>query len=125
MRVRYVTIGGKRYRVEFNWNALMAFLVESGRDTMEGLASLKNLKPSDIIPLAYAAIKEGERIDGRELSLTKEGLGECLDAGIIREIISIFAEQNSSGKEKGDSDTGDADKAKKKSIFQRSAKSGE
>lgn len=120
--VSHVTIGGRQYRVEFNWNAISAFLVESGRDTMEGLASLTTLRPSDIVPLAYAAISEGERLEGRSLEITRENLGENLNAGVIREIIGIFAEQNSNG---GGDESEPVEKSKKKSLFQRSGRSAE
>lgn len=123
MLARYITIGGTRYRAEFNWNAITAFLVESGHDTMEGLQCLKDLKPSELTALAAAAVMEGERIEGRECTLKKEDIGRTATADTFRELIAIFVEQNSNGET--DTKQQDGTPAKKKSIFRRSGKSGE
>ncbi|MCR5710734.1 MAG: hypothetical protein K6G79_09675 [Bacteroidales bacterium] len=121
MVARYITIGGTRYRAEFNWNAIMAFLVESGNDTMEGVMHLKDLKPSELTALAAAAIVEGERLDGRKCSLTKEDIGCVITADSMRELVNIFVEQSGNGG--GDSaKSQDGTPAKKKSIIRRSGK---
>lgn len=126
MVARYVTIGRNRFRVEFNWNAIMAFLVESGHDTMEGLSALRNLKPSEITALAVAGIAEGERIDGREFALTKEDLGREMTPDTALEIIEIYVAQNNNPTHKEpEQDSSAVTPAKKKSLFRRSAKSKE
>ena len=120
MVARYITIGGTKYRAEFNWNAIMAFLVESGNDTMDGVMHLKDLKPSELTALAAAAIVEGERLDGRKCSLTKEDIGCVITADTMRELVNIFVEQSNSG---GNSDESqDGAPAKKKSIIRRLGK---
>jgi len=121
MVARYITISGTRYRVEFNWNAVMAFLVESGNDTMDGLLRLKELKPSELTALTAAAIVEGERIDGRECNLTKEDIGRVMNATTMREIVNIFVEQSSNGAGNSE-EPQDGAPAKKKSIIRRSGK---
>lgn len=124
MKRHYITIAGRELRIEFNWNAIISFLAETGNDTMEGLNALSKMKPSEIISLAHAAITEGERIEGRKFELSKEQLGEALNTAAVREIIEIFVAQNHSGKgESGQENEGAP--AKKKSLFQRSVKSGE
>ncbi len=118
MVARYITIGGTRYRAEFNWNAITAFLVESGADTMEGLKHLKDLKPSELTALAAAAIIEGERIDGRKCELTKEDIGRVITADTMRELVNIFVEQSSNGAGNSE-EPQDGAPAKKKSIIRR------
>ena len=40
MEKSFISIGGKEYRVEANWNALSNFLKAVGRDTLEGLSDI-------------------------------------------------------------------------------------
>ena len=122
MVARYINIGGTRYRAEFNWNAITAFLVESGADTMEGLKHLKDLKPSELTALAAAAIIEGERIDGRKCELTKEDIGRVITADTMRELVNIFVEQSSNSGSSQSGESQDGTPAKKKSFILRSGK---
>ena len=39
MTADYIEIDGRKYRVEANWNAMVAFLAATGRDTWDGLVS--------------------------------------------------------------------------------------
>ncbi len=124
MAARYITLDGTRYRAEFNWNAISAFLVESGRDTWDGLSCLKEIRPSDLAALALAGITEGERLDGKKLELSKEDIGRMLTTDSVRELIAIFVDHNSNGTGTSEPKQ-DATPAKKKSIFRRSGKSRE
>ena len=85
-----MTIGGKEFRVECNMNALMEFLQERGTDDFSALADVKKLKPSDMLPLMAACIREGERLEGRECSLTSKDLGAMADFSSLGSFIAIF-----------------------------------
>lgn len=89
----YITIAGREYRVEANWNAQVAYLVATGRDTMGDLSHLGDIRPSDVAPLMVACIAEGERLDGRESDLTAARIGELCDYGKLTEFLGIFARQ--------------------------------
>ena len=84
---------GRTFRVEVNWNAIVAFLETSGRDDIRELANLASLKPSDLAGLLAAGINEGERLEGNTVSLTAEEVGTLVDFGTMAEFISIFNRQ--------------------------------
>lgn len=90
----FITIDGTQYRVEANWNALVAYLTATGRDTMDALALFGQLRPSDIAPLMAACIAEGERLEGRESDLTAERIGEKCDFDTLTQFMRIYARQS-------------------------------
>lgn len=93
MRADYITIDGKKVRVEVNWNALTAFLEATDRNTMDGLSDLELMKPTDIAPLMAACVNEGERLDGREASYTGLQIGELCGIGEMTQFIRIYTSQ--------------------------------
>lgn len=88
-----IIINGQAYEVVANWNALVAFLKEVGRDTMEGLTGAGQLSPSDITPLMAACINEGLRKKGEEKRFTSDELGEICDITTMGEFMTIYVEQ--------------------------------
>lgn len=84
---------GRTYRVEVNWNALVAFLEASNRDDVRELVNLTTLKPSDLAGLLAASIHEGERLEGNEVNYTAEEIGALVDFGKMAEFIQIFTKQ--------------------------------
>ena len=96
MRKDYLELDGRKVRVEVNWNAIVAHLDAAGRNTLDALAGIQNIKPTDIAGLMAAAINEGERLDGRESHLTAEEIGSIRNSiDAIGEFITIFARQTS------------------------------
>ena len=93
MEKSFINIGGKDYRVEVNWNALSNFLKAVGRDTLEGLSDISNMKPSDIAPLMAAAINEGERLEGRESRFTGESIGEIIRPSHVSKFMAVYIDQ--------------------------------
>lgn len=89
----YLEIAGRQYRVEVNWNAVVAFLSATGKDTWEGLSSFAAVKPSDLAPLLAAAINEGERLEGRESHFTAEEIGATCGFEIITAFLPIYQKQ--------------------------------
>lgn len=88
-----IELNGTSYRVEVNWNALVAFLEASGRDDVRALVDISKLKPSDMAGLLAASINEGERLDGNDVHLTGEDVGAQASIGTMAQFIEIFTRQ--------------------------------
>ena len=121
MEQDYITLGGIRYRARFNWNALTGFLAETGQDSIEALNHFK-VTPSSITILIWHGLREGERIEGREFTLTKEDIGAQLTVPMVEQVMAIFMRHNGvNNTEEG----ADGTKKKTRNPFRRSAKSVE
>lgn len=91
-----ITLNGSAYRVEVNWNAIVAYLEASGRDDVRALLDLGHLKPSDLSGLLAAAIDEGERLEGRPAPhLSAADVGAMVGFSEMAEFIQIFTKQTS------------------------------
>ena len=88
-----IIIDGQAYEVVANWNALVAFLKDVGRDTMEGLTGAGQLSPSDIAPLMAACINEGLRKNGSDKRFTADEIGEKCDITTMGEFMTIYVGQ--------------------------------
>lgn len=97
MKNYYLSIGGKKVRVEMNWNAMMTFCEEKGIDDLSKLGEDGNVTPRDLLTIMYSAIKEGERMEGRKFELTKEGLSEIVRPSDITSFLKIYKEQCGGG----------------------------
>lgn len=115
MKNYYLSIGGKKVRVEMNWNAMITFCEEKGIDDLSKLGEDGNVTPRDLLTIMYSAIKEGERMEGRKFELTKEGLSEIVRPSDITSFLKIYKEQCGGG----DDVTGKVGVSKKKNVFQR------
>lgn len=96
MEQDYIELAGNRYRARFNWNALTGFLADTGQDSIEALNNFK-VTPTGITVLIWHGLKEGERLDGREFTLTKEDIGENLNVPLVERVMEIFMRHNGSG----------------------------
>lgn len=91
-----IRINGREYRVEANWRALTGYLRERGTDSLDAVADVINLSPSNIGGLMAACINEGERLEGRDVRLTADILDDMRPAEAIkvaREFIGIYLSQ--------------------------------
>ncbi len=95
MKDQITLTDGRTFRVELNWNAIVAFLESSGRDDVRELANLASLKPSDLAGLLAAGINEGERLDGRTSNLTAADVGSVAGLNVMAQFIAIFTKQTS------------------------------
>lgn len=86
----FVEIGGKEYRVEFNWNALGDYLEEKGCG-LQDLQKFTDMGANDMTILAWAGIKEGERLEGRKFEMSPRDLGVYLTGSDATAIIDIFS----------------------------------
>ena len=94
MKKDYIEIGGIKYRVEVNWNALAAFLAAVGRDTIDELASFNTIRPSEITALIAACIVEGERLDGRKCTVSALDLGAVISPADVAAFMDIYVRQS-------------------------------
>ena len=95
MNKQFVTIKGKAYRVEANWRALTSYLAGKGKDTLEGLNDLASLSPTALAPLMAECIKEGERLEGHQLSIDGDWISENCSMPEISAFIVIYLSQTS------------------------------
>ena len=94
MKKDYIEIMGKRFRVESNWNALTAFLEAVGRNTLDELSKIGTLRPSELTNLMVACLAEGERLDGREFTMSALDLGALITPDNVREFLEIYVRQS-------------------------------
>ena len=87
-------IAGREFRVESNWNALTAFLCAVGRDTMDDLSHIESIKASELIHLMHACISEGERLEGREFSMTALDLGAIITPDDMKVFLDIYVDHS-------------------------------
>lgn len=83
-------IGDIEVRVACNMNALLDFAKETGNDDFAALSNITKLKPSDMLPLIAACVREGERLEGRECSLTAKDIGAVAGFGLLTDFMGIF-----------------------------------
>lgn len=90
MDKRYVTIGGQRFRVEVNFNTLEDFAAMK-KLPITRISDLRLEEGDNLKVMMTAAIREGERLDGRECLLTPMDLGTMLDGTAVEEFSLIFS----------------------------------
>lgn len=84
---------GRTFRVEVNWNAIVAFLEASGRNDVRELANLSTLRPSDLAGLLAAGINEGARLEGVDVNFSPEEIGALADLNTMAGFVRIFMHQ--------------------------------
>lgn len=89
MDARYITIRGQRYRVEVNFNTLEDFAVMKNLPITR-ISDLRLEEGDNLKVMMTAAIREGERLDGRECGITPMELGTMLDGNAVEEFAKIF-----------------------------------
>jgi len=111
MKKHYIKINGQKYRVEFNFNSMAHFeeIIGMGYSDFSEHVMKNKLTVRMIRALAYVAIKEGERCDGREFNVSELDFGAMYNIQNIYELMAIYQAQMGSEK-----------KQKKMSIFRRS-----
>jgi hypothetical protein len=92
MRNDYIEINGKKFRIEFNWNAISSF-IEDNNLSLSSIDELDNLKPSQITSLIFNAIKEGARIENIPFNFNEKDVGASLSLKNISDILVVFNRQ--------------------------------
>lgn len=92
MDKRYIAIRGKEYRVEINWNTVEDFARMKGLHISDALAL--SLQDGDTMKVMMtAALREGERLDGRTFDLTPVQVGEMISLANVNEFVQIYRQQ--------------------------------
>ena len=94
MKNDYIEINGKKYRVEFNWNAITDFLESEGLQ-LSDVDDLRELKPRQVTGLVYAGVCEGCRLDGKEFTFSKLEFGAMVKPPQIGELLLIYQRHTS------------------------------
>ena len=89
MRYDNIEIAGKQYRIEFNWNAISAWMDETGQH-FDDLVDVSKIKGSHITELCYQAVVEGCRMDGVEFPYSCKDFGAALQPQMIGAFMQIF-----------------------------------
>lgn len=113
-----VNIGGRICRVEFNWNALADYCELSGLEDISKLDNLSAITATDMRTFIFCALKEGERMAGRDLELSPVDVGALLRPADISEIMQIYASQTKCSIDNGHTEAhNDNPPAKKKNLL--------
>ena len=114
-----IKIAGRTFRVEFNWNAMADYCDLSGISDLSRLDNLGVISAHEMRTFIFCAIKEGERMDGRELELSPVDLGALLRPDDIGRIMSIYSSQTTSGINHVNNNQGEETKKKRRFSFMK------
>lgn len=89
-----INIAGKKCRLEFNWNALTEYCGLTGITDLSAIDNISHISASDMLIFIYCAVKEGERMEGREFSLQPLDLGALLRPADIGEAMIVYSLQS-------------------------------
>ena len=89
MKYDNIEIAGKQYRIEFNWNAVSAWMDETNLE-FETLTDVKKIKGSALTELCYQSVLEGCRMEGVEFPYSKMDFGAALHVNIIADFFKIL-----------------------------------
>lgn len=87
----YINIDGTQYRVAVNWNTFETFARLKGLK-LTVIDKLRLDEDDNLKVMLAAAIREGERLDGKKNEIDPMSLGEVLNVRIVEQFTSIFTE---------------------------------
>lgn len=92
MKFDTITINGTDYRVEFNWNCMVAFLEENDL-ALTAIDDLSKLKPSQVTSFCFEAVKEGARLQEIELPFTLKDFGAAIGVKTVTDLLVVYRRQ--------------------------------
>ena len=92
-----ITINGKEYRVAVNWNAIRDYCQRKGIKDLTQIDSVLSFNIDGLLTLAHCCIKEGERLEGRQLEETEEDLGAMMAPMEMTEFAKSYVRQAMTG----------------------------
>jgi len=90
MQKDYITLSGKRYRVEVNWNAMLDFAEQRGLKNIGELMDVNEIDKDNVADLCAAGIREGERLEGRECRITGKEVAEQIVPREMMRFVGIY-----------------------------------
>ncbi|MFR4036352.1 MAG: hypothetical protein ACLTZT_00280 [Butyricimonas faecalis] len=88
-----ININGKNYRVAANWNAIRDYCQRKGIRNLQEIGNVLCFGLDGILTMAHCCIKEGERLDGRELELDEVGFGAIMTPVDMTRFLEIYTRQ--------------------------------
>ena len=92
-----ITINGKEYRVAVNWNAIRDYCQRKGINDLTQIDSVLSFNIDGMLTMAHCCIKEGERLEGRQLEETEEDLGAMMAPMEMTEFAKSYVRQAMTG----------------------------
>ncbi|MBN2744523.1 MAG: hypothetical protein JXR39_11580 [Marinilabiliaceae bacterium] len=91
----YITLSnGIKYRVEANFSAIQQFCKITGNNDLGSFDRLKNMTVDQVPVIVHSCVAAGEKMDGRELSLSCDELMTLFRPVHIGQFFKIFAHQS-------------------------------
>lgn len=87
-----IEINGTPYRIEFNWNAIVAFLEEEDLQ-LSAIDDLTALKPSQITNFIFQAVKEGARMENADFPFDVKQFGAAIGIADVGKLLVVFQRQ--------------------------------
>ena len=84
-----IELGGKKYRIEFNWNAISVWMDITGK-SIDHLVDMKDVRGSELTELCYQSVVEGCRRDGVEFPYSKLDFGAELNPKTIGDLMKVL-----------------------------------
>lgn len=92
MRTDYLILSdGSKVRFAFNMNALEMVNTLTGKEITDLMSGKKDI--GLIRLMGYAAVIEGESIDGRKYELSEKQFGSLIDMAVLAEMSNLLAAQ--------------------------------
>ena len=114
--MRKITIRGKMYSVACNWRAIEDFADMNGIKTIQELGKISDMEISALPSFIHACVREGEKLDGREIDITVEEVRDNINMSVVAHFMAIFKEQSTFG---APEKSGSKKKLKRKSLLSR------
>lgn len=92
--MRKITIGGKMFSVACNWRAIEEFAEVNGIKTIQELGKISEMEVKALPAFIHACVREGEKMDGRELVLTEEDIRDNITMSVVAHFMEIFKSQS-------------------------------
>lgn len=99
-----ININGKEYRVAANWNAIRDYCMRKGITDLRKIGNVLCFGLDGVLTMAHCCIKEGERLEGRELEIDEMELGTIMMPVDMTRFLEIYTRQTTANLPvKGDS----------------------
>jgi hypothetical protein len=108
-----LTINGETYHVAVNWNAIKDYCNRRGLTDLSQLERAVAFDVDGALTMAHCCIREGERLAGREFTLTEEELGGDMTPIDVLQFMQIYANLSTPKSNEVRAESGEGRKKKK------------
>lgn len=82
------------YSVACNWRAIEEFAEVNGIKTIQELGKISEMEVKALPAFIHSCVREGEKMDGRELVLTVEDVRDNITMSVVAHFMEIFKSQS-------------------------------